>query len=145
MSRFPDLIPASSRFLQQIVQEEKRRGRTILLSTHQMDTVERLCDNLLMLHRGNAVLSGSVADVRGRFSEGVLRIEHENERLSVVPDGALVRDQSLAHVTELVPDPGNTTSEILASLLQSGTQVRSVTPMTPSLDEIFIRIVSEKG
>ena len=144
---FSGLDPASSRFLQEIVLEEKRRGRTILLSTHQMDTVERLCDNLLMLHRGNAVLAGTVAEVRSRFSEGVLRIEHESERLAVVPDGVAVRDIHLPHVTELVPDTGTgrTTSDVLASLLASGTQVRSVTPMTPSLDEIFIRIVSEKG
>ena len=142
---FSGLDPASSRFLQEIVLDEKRRGRTILLSTHQMDTVERLCDNLLMLHRGNAVLSGNVTEVRSRFSEGVLRVEHESERLPVVPNGVAVRDAHLPHITELVPEPGRTTSDVLSSLLLSGTQVRSVTPMTPSLDEIFIGIVSEKG
>lgn len=142
---FSGLDPASSRFLQEIVLTEKRRGRTILLSTHQMDTVERLCDNLLMLHRGNAVLTGTVAEVRGRFSEGVLRVEHESERLSAVPDGVVVRDASLPYITDLVPDPGRTTSDVLEALLASGTQVRSVLPVTPSLEEIFVRIVSEKG
>jgi ABC-2 type transport system ATP-binding protein len=142
---FSGLDPASSRFLQEIVLQEKRRGRTILLSTHQMDTVERLCDNLLMLHRGNAVLSGSVAEVRSRYSEGVLRIEHEGERMAATPEGVTVRDASLPEVTDLVPDPGTTTNEVLSALLASGTMVRAVTPMTPSLEEIFVRIVSEKG
>ncbi|MES2463990.1 MAG: ATP-binding cassette domain-containing protein [Armatimonadota bacterium] len=142
---FSGLDPASSRFLQEIVLDEKRRGRTILLSTHQMDTVERLCDNLLMLHRGNAVLSGTVAEVRGRFSEGVLRIEHESERIAAVPAGVVVRDASLPYVTELVPEPGRSTSHVLSALLASGTPIRAVTPMTPSLEEIFVRIVSEKG
>ncbi len=142
---FSGLDPASSRFLQDIVLEEKKRGRTILLSTHQMDTVERLCDNLLMLHRGNAVLSGTVADVRGRFRQGILRIEHESERLPALPHGVTVRDGSLPHITDLVPPAGSTTSEMLSSLLASGAAVRAVTPMAPSLEEIFIRIVSEKG
>jgi ABC-2 type transport system ATP-binding protein len=142
---FSGLDPASSRFLQEIVQEEKRRGRTILLSTHQMDTVERLCDNLLMLHRGNAVLAGTVAEVRGQFSEGGLRIEHESERLPVIPAGVGVRDASLPYVTELVPGPEFTNSNVLSALLAAGASIRAVTPMTPSLEEIFVRIVSEKG
>jgi ABC-2 type transport system ATP-binding protein len=142
---FSGLDPASSRFLQEIVLEEKRRGRTILLSTHQMDTVERLCDNLLMLHRGNAVLSGTVADVRGRFSEGLLRIEHESERLPAIPEGITVRDTSLPNVTDLVLGSGTSSSQVLSELLAIGTLVRGVASVTPSLEEIFVRIVSEKG
>jgi ABC-2 type transport system ATP-binding protein len=142
---FSGLDPASSRFLQEIVLEEKRRGRTILLSTHQMDTVERLCDNLLMLHRGNAVLSGTVSEVRGRFSEGLLRIEHENERLPSIPDGVTVRDTSLPNVTDLALGPRTSSSDVLSALLVTGTLVRGVASVTPSLEEIFVRIVSEKG
>jgi ABC-2 type transport system ATP-binding protein len=142
---FSGLDPASSRFLQEIVLEEKRRGRTILLSTHQMDTVERLCDNLLMLHRGDAVLSGTVAGVRGRFSEGLLRIEHESERLPSIPDGLTVRDTSLPNVTDLALEPGTSSSVVLSALLATGTLIRGVASVTPSLEEIFVRIVSEKG
>ena len=142
---FSGLDPVSSRFLQEIVRDEQRRGRTILLSTHQMDTVERLCDNLLMLHRGQTVLSGKVAEIRERFSEGILRVEHESARLPTIPDGVGVRDATALYVTDLILSPGTTSRDVLTALLASETTIRSFGPVTPSLEEIFVRIVGEKG
>ena len=142
---FSGLDPVSSRFLQEIVQGEQRRGRTILLSTHQMDTVERLCDSLLMLHRGQTVLSGTVAEIRERFSEGILRVEHESERLPMIPSGLGVRDATIPHITDLIPAPGTTSRDVLSALLASPATIRSFGPVTPSLEEIFVRIVGEKG
>lgn len=142
---FSGLDPVSSRFLQEVVRDEQRRGRTILLSTHQMDTVERLCDNLLMLHRGKMVLSGTVAEIRERFSEGILRVEHESERLPTIPNGVGVRDATTPHVTDLILAPGTTSRDVLTALLASQATIRSFGPVTPSLEEIFVRIVGEKG
>ncbi|MBC8101735.1 MAG: ATP-binding cassette domain-containing protein [Cytophagales bacterium] len=143
---FSGLDPVSSRQLQEIVTNEKQRGRTILLSTHQMDTVERLCDRLLMLHRGKTVLSGIVSEVRACFGEGVLRIEHGTERLpGPLPPGVRIRDASLPFVTELLPPNGLAPREILSALLTQGVDIRAFAPVIPSLEEIFVRIVGEKG
>jgi ABC-2 type transport system ATP-binding protein len=142
---FSGLDPVSARQAQEIIVEEKRQGRTILLSTHQMEPVERLCDRLLMLHRGNVVLYGGVEEVRSRFSEGVLRVEHDGETLGMpVPAGFAVRD-AVPRVTRLMPPPGMPPRDALVMLLAAGADIRAFTVETPSLEEIFVRVVGEKG
>lgn len=144
---FSGLDPVSARQLQEIVLAEKARGRTILLSTHQMAPVERLCDRLLMLHRGRTVLHGAVNDIRLRFAEGLLRVEHGEAYLTpeALPHGVQIRDASAPHVTVLAASRGQSPREILSALLAAGIDIHGFAEITPSLEEIFVRVVGEKG
>ncbi|HEX5324271.1 MAG TPA: ATP-binding cassette domain-containing protein, partial [Capsulimonadaceae bacterium] len=76
---FSGLDPASSQEMQELLLAERARGRTLILSTHQMQPVERLCDRLLMLNRGRAVLYGSISEVRGRYRTGTLLVGYEGD------------------------------------------------------------------
>lgn len=143
---FSGLDPVSARQAQEVVLAEKAKGRTVLLSTHQMEPVERLCDRLLMLHRGKAVLYGTVQEVRARFAEGLLRVEHDTEHLpEVLPDGFTIRDASLPHRTLLHAPDGMTPRSALAALLAVGADICGFATVTPSLEDIFVRVVGEKG
>ncbi len=143
---FSGLDPVSARQAQEIVRDEKRRGRTILLSTHQMEPVERLCDRLLMLHRGRRVLYGEVGEVRARYAEGALRVEHDDETLDAftrqLPPGATVEPIE-PHVSKIQPPVGGAPRDVIAALLQSGARIRGFAEMTPTLEDIFVRVVGE--
>jgi ABC-2 type transport system ATP-binding protein len=142
---FSGLDPVSARQAQDIILSEKAKGRTVLLSTHQMEPVERLCDRLLMLHRGRTVLYGTVAEVRQRFSEGILRVEHDSEHLPEnLPEGFAVRD-AVPHVTHVIAPAGMAPRDALAALLATGADIRGFATVTPGLEDIFVRIVGEKG
>ena len=142
---FSGLDPVSARQVREIVRAEKARGRTILLSAHQMEAVERLCDRLLMLHRGKTVLYGDLAEVKARFAEGVVRVEHDDPTLEpFLPPGVAVQD-SVAGVTSLMPPAGMPPRDLMTALLAAGARVRAFNTVTPSLEEIFVRIVGEKG
>jgi ABC-2 type transport system ATP-binding protein len=142
---FSGLDPVSARQVREIVRAEKARGRTILLSAHQMEVVERLCDRLLMLHRGKTVLYGDLAEVKERFAEGVVRVEHDNPTLEpFLPPGVAVQD-SMPGVSNLLPPAGMPPRDLMAALLAAGARVRGFNTVTPSLEEIFVRIVGEKG
>jgi ABC-2 type transport system ATP-binding protein len=142
---FSGLDPVSARQMQDIVRTEKARGRTILLSTHQMEPVERLCDRLLMLHRGQMVLYGTPAEARARFAEGILRVVHGEETLNgLLPDGFAVKNAT-PHVTHLIPPTEMSPSDAMRSLLQAGIDVQGFEQETPSLEDVFVRIVGEKG
>ena len=135
----------SARQVREIVRAEKARGRTILLSAHQMEAVERLCDRLLMLHRGKTVLYGDLAEVKARFAEGVVRVEHDDPTLDpFLPSGVAVRDAAPG-MTHLMPPPDMPPRDLVAALLAAGARVRAFNTVTPSLEEIFVRIVGEKG
>ncbi len=143
---FSGLDPVSARQAQDIVRAEKARGRTVLLSTHQMEPVERLCDRLLMLHRGRAVLSGTVSEVRAAFSQGTVRVRHNaNVVISsiVFPPGVLIR-HSENGVTDFAPGDLSP-SQLLQSLLDAGVDVQGFEVVTPSLEEIFVSVVGSDG
>jgi ABC-2 type transport system ATP-binding protein len=142
---FSGLDPVSARQMQDIVRAEKAGGRTVLLSTHQMEPVERLCDRLLMLHRGQPVLYGTPNEARARFAEGIVRVEHgETSITERLPEGFAVKE-SAPNMTYLIPPPGSPPREVIAALLDAGVDVRGFETVTPSLEDVFVRIVGEKG
>jgi ABC-2 type transport system ATP-binding protein len=129
--------PVNRRLLMEIIQDQKRAGATVMMVTHQMEEVERLCDRVLLLKDGRARAYGAVSDVRSQFG---------GTRIHVDADGAVPPSDSYSIVTA---DPGHTelevnndadTSAILAALISSGLRVRSFTPTLKSLDDIFIEV-----
>jgi ABC-2 type transport system ATP-binding protein len=140
---FSGLDPVSARQAQEVVLQEKARGRTILLSTHQMEPVERLCDRLLMLHRGRMVLTGAPGEVRARFAEGVLRVSHSEISLPFLPEGWTVRN-AVPHRTDVLPPSFLSPREALSALLSVRVDVQGFEPLQPSLEDIFVRIVGEE-
>jgi ABC-2 type transport system ATP-binding protein len=142
---FSGLDPVSARQMQDIVRAEKAGGRTVLLSTHQMEPVERLCDRLLMLHRGRTVLYSTPTEARARFAEGIVRVEHgERDIVDRLPEGFAVKE-SAPYVTFLIPPPETPPRAVIAALLEAGVDVRAFATVTPSLEDVFVRIVGEKG
>src|SRR5690348_14775018 len=61
---FSGLDPVNARILKDVILELKQQGRSILFSTHQMEQVERLCDSILLINRGRAVLEGNLREVK---------------------------------------------------------------------------------
>ena len=143
---FSGLDPVSARQAQELVKAEKARGRTILLSTHQMEPVERLCDRLLMLHKGETVLSGTVSEVRKAFSEGIVRVWHDEAALPIalpLPPEVSIRSRENLQ-TDFMPGPV-APRDLLAALLSAGVNVQGFETVTPTLEEIFVRVVGAES
>lgn len=148
---FSGLDPVSARQAHDLVLAEKARGRTILLSTHQMGPVERLCDRLLMLYRGRTVLQGTMAEIRQRFRSGELHVTHSEETLPEalpLPKGVQVTRRDEGKTVFSLPEAGGPTVEprdVLAALLAAKIDIRGFGEASPSLEDIFVRLVGEQG
>lgn len=142
---FTGLDPVSARQMQETVRAEKARGRTVLLSTHQMEPVERLCDRLLMLHRGRTVLYSSPQEARERYAEGIVRVWHGEESITdQLPEGVTVRSAAPQETfLSLLDDMP--LREAIRALLDCGVDLRGFEPVLPSLEDVFVRVVREKG
>jgi len=129
--------PVNRRLLMEIIEDQKRAGATVMMVTHQMEEVERLCDRILLLKDGSARAYGTVADVRSQFGGTRIHIETDG----VVPASAayVIVATEPGH-TELEVSNDADTSAILASLVSAGLRVRSFTPTLKSLDDIFIEV-----
>jgi ABC-2 type transport system ATP-binding protein len=137
---FSGLDPVSAYAMQELLLAEKARGRTLLLSTHQMNPVERLCDRLLMLRGGQVMLYGAMEEIRARYSTGGVRVEHEG-LLPEIPGVGSVSDEP--GVTRLLPPDDMTPNALLRRLVDSSAVLSGFAVETPSLEYIFRRVVGE--
>jgi ABC-2 type transport system ATP-binding protein len=139
---FSGLDPVNQLLFKDILQDLKQQGKSIILSTHQMDQAERLSDMLCLINKGRAVLSGAMRDVKQRYGKNSLHVEFDGdgafmERLPGV-QRALLYERS----AELELASGATPRSIIAQL-NPLVELRKVELLEPSLHSIFLQVVGE--
>jgi ABC-2 type transport system ATP-binding protein len=141
---FSGLDPVSSESLREAVIDLRRKGTTVILSTHDMRTAETLCDSILMIFRGRKVLDGTLSEIQDAYGNDTIRVSAEGGISSVegLPGIESIRD--LGHVQELRIARGFDAQETLRTLV-ARTRVKSFTIARPSLDDIFVRIAGPEG
>ncbi|MBF4627179.1 ABC transporter ATP-binding protein [Curtobacterium flaccumfaciens] len=133
------LDPVNRRLLLDLVDERKADGATVVLVTHHMDEVERLCDRILLLKDGRAAAYGSVPDVQDAFGGAVTRVGLDGP----VPKSPLYRlARHEGHVAYLVPTQAAAPdgADVLAELVAAGVHVTAFEMRRIPLDEIFVQV-----
>jgi len=135
---FSGLDPNNRELVKQIIKQEKKAGRTIILSTHMMNEAEEICDRVLMINNGRRVLYGDVENVKNSYASHSIFVEFEGSfpQLSGV-EKADVRNNSAELSLRIDTDPQG----ILRQLVDSGVIVRKFDVKELSLNQIFIRVV----
>jgi ABC-2 type transport system ATP-binding protein len=129
--------PVNRRLLMDIIEDQKRAGATVIMVTHQMEEVERLCDRVLLLKDGTAEAYGTVEDVQDSYGGTIIRVQHSGP----LPASDLYDITSTEHDhAQLAPRGGTDEAEILRELVQRGVAVRSYTTARTSLEEIFLKV-----
>jgi ABC-2 type transport system ATP-binding protein len=135
------LDPVNVRLVQTLLFERRRNGRTTILSTHQMNQVEALCDRIALINQGRLMEYGRVDEVRRRHSKHEVRV-HARGPLpkvpavsSAIPEGE--RDW------RLLLDNGVAPAEVLTALVQAGAVIDRYEPMLAPMEDIFLRVVRE--
>jgi ABC-2 type transport system ATP-binding protein len=138
------LDPVGTDLMRDVLLELRRAGTTLVLSSHQMDTVERLCDRVALIHRGEKVLDGSVTEVKRAHGQNTLALAYEGDAsfLTSLPGVARVRDSGRFADVHLRPgsDPQAILREVAVRLRVSRFEI-----VEPSLHDIFVSTVKEKG
>lgn len=137
---FAGLDPVNTELLKGFILELKGQGKSIILSTHIMNQVEELCDRVLMINKGQAVLYGSLSEIKSRFKNNSIFLECDR-----IPDGlpGVVGRQDHGKYLELFLDGQTPPSKVLSALVNNGVTVDRFEMSTPSLNEIFIQVVKE--
>jgi ABC-2 type transport system ATP-binding protein len=139
---FSGLDPASSVVLKDALLDLKKQGKTILFSTHRMDTVERLCDSICLVNRGRSVLLGNLREVKASYGRSSVQLEYEGA-LPLLQDPTLVSGSNdFGNYVELRLAAGADPQRVLAEAMKTST-VRRFEVVEPSLEEIFIDTVEK--
>ena len=147
---FSGFDPINARQLKSEILRLKAEGATILFSTHQMESVEELCDHIVLLNQSHKVLDGSIHEIRDRYREGIFEVE--------IPEAAPVQQLQTALQTSLIATSvkngsgriqlklrkpkGKTNNEMLRELMQL-TEVISFQEQLPRMNEIFIQVINQ--
>lgn len=136
---FAGLDPVNTRLIQRIIEEQRQAGRTVLMSTHQMHQVEALCNRIVLINRGRAVLYGNVEEIKRNFAGNAVLIEGQGN-LGSVPGVLEVRPQNGAWHLALAP--GVRPQAVLRSLAaRDDVTIDRFEIAEVSLDDIFVATV----
>ncbi|MDW7727363.1 MAG: ATP-binding cassette domain-containing protein [Candidatus Methanoperedens sp.] len=134
---FSGLDPVNTKLVKELILKLKKQGKTILLSTHMMDQVERMCDRILMIHKGCGVLYGSVAGIKSRYGKNTIFLEFEGEIKNI--EGVKKINYS-GNYAELFLETGADTQSVLKNIMND-VRINRFEVSVPSLNEIFIQVV----
>ena len=151
---FSGFDPINANLIRDEILELKKNGTTIIFSTHNMGSVEELCDNIALIHKSKKILDGSVKDIRNRFKSNTYEIEFQGnliaftnslwagfELLENSKHNSAGKDgQTFKAKVKLLNN--NKINDLLQAILPQ-VQIQSVNEVIPSMNEIFIKTVQE--
>jgi ABC-2 type transport system ATP-binding protein len=134
---FSGLDPVNAEALKDAVLEIRRRGTTVVFSTHDMATAEKMCDRIFMIFKGRKVLDGTLDDIQAQYGFDTIRVRTAAgaSALTGMPDVKAVNDYGQLQEVHFVGDPQRFLQE-----LTSRTAVHHFEITRPSLHDIFVRI-----
>jgi ABC-2 type transport system ATP-binding protein len=134
---FSGFDPLNQDLLKDIIVEQRRSGRAIIFSTHQMDDAEKLCDRIALINKGKVIVGGTVPDVRRRHGRNTLRVDFtgSGDGFSELP--GVVHADVFSSYAELQLAEGTEINPIVRALLDR-VSLRSVELQEPSLRRIFL-------
>jgi ABC-2 type transport system ATP-binding protein len=137
---FTGLDPVNVALLREAFLELRDRGKTLVFSTHQMESVEAMCESLVIVDRGRVVVGGTLREVKRSTGRRIVRLsvegDHQLAWLGGVAGVHVVRRG--VERTEIEVEPGVEPDVILAAALSAGARVRHFEIADPSLEEVFI-------
>lgn len=140
---FSGLDPVNVEFLIEVVAELKAQGKTIIFSTHLMETAERLCDDIILINKSRRVIGGTLREVKGSFSKNLIA-------LRAVGGGEVLEDQTLVakvitHADEMEIELAESADAqtLLKRLIEGGASISKFEQIEPSLNDIFIEKITE--
>lgn len=144
---FSGFDPVNAELIRKEILELKEQGATIILSTHNMESVEELCDNIALINKSHLVLSGGVDEIRRQYGNNHVELIYSGENLLAPVEGLFSvisdDDDNGRHTAVLSLDHEGLGNEVLTAVIGQGLLVNSFKELLPRMNDIFIKLVTE--
>ena len=145
---FSGFDPVNAQVIREEILRLKEEGATIILSTHNMESVEELCDNIALFNKSHVVITGGVDDIRRKYgNNNVELIYTSTKQLSSEAGVYKVMsdiDESGRHTAVLALEKDVTPNEVLKAVMAQDVAVNSFKELVPRMNDIFIKLVTEE-
>ena len=146
---FSGFDPVNAQVIREEILRLKEEGATIILSTHNMESVEELCDNIALFNKSHVVISGGVDEIRRQYGNSNVELIYTSEKelrpilgmFSVLSD----QDDMGRHTAVLSLEKSATTNDVLKAIIEQGLTVNSFKELVPRMNDIFIKLVTEEA
>lgn len=135
---FSGLDPINTNLIKEEIRKLKENGTSIIFSTHRMEQVEEICEDIVLINQGQVILQGNVDKIKHDFKENKYKVEFEGD----LPDFSnynVVEQTENSVIVQL--EQGEEGNELLKYVVQAGTHITGFNELLPSLNEIFIKQV----
>jgi len=141
---FSGLDPVNTNLIKQEISTLQAQGTSIIFSTHRMEQVEAICEDIVLINEGNIVLEGKVSKIKEDFKQNHFEIHFEGslEDNQIPGDFELIQQGAKTLHFQLQNDQN--ANSLMRSLLNNNIEIHGVSEILPSLNEIFIQKVGEQ-
>jgi ABC-2 type transport system ATP-binding protein len=143
---FSGLDPVNMDLFKEVIKETLEQGTNIVLSTHQMEQVEQMCERIALINKGQIVLSGEVGEIRSRYGSKEIRVEYSGDAPAAdTVDGLVQKARLNGHEARYTLKEGVPLRDLLAAILQAGGDVVRFGEEQASMHDIFVTVVTGNG
>ena len=140
---FSGLDPVNSNLIKDEIFKLAQNGTTIIFSTHRMEQVEEICNNIVLVNNGKKILDGSVKQVKDNFKENVFKVGFEKVPQSFSSSSFDIVNSKENFFNVKIRD-GNKPANVLQEFLNQQADIISFNEVLPSLNDIFIKVAGKK-
>lgn len=137
---FSGLDPVNSNLIKEEIYNLKKRGCTIIFSTHRMEQVEEICDQIILVNKGQKILDGTVAQVRQLHKENLFHVGICNPDKAVEAESFEISSREEHGLVVKIKD-GYGTNDVLTHFIQQQIPIKEFHEILPSINDIFIKLV----
>ena len=145
---FSGFDPVNAQIIREEILRLRDEGATIILSTHNMESVEELCDNIALINKSKVVITGGVDEIRHKWGNnnveliysGAAVLKSVSGKFTVLSDN----DDAGRHTAVLSLEDGVDTNAAVAEILSQGMKMSSFRELVPRMNDIFIKLVTEE-
>ena len=145
---FSGFDPVNAQIIREEILRLKEEGATIVLSTHNMESVEELCDNIALINKSHVVIAGGVDEIRRKYGNNNVELIYTDPVNVESAEGVfrVLSDQDDAgrHTAVLALENSVSSNQALTAVLEQGLTVNSFRELVPRMNDIFIKLVTEE-
>ena len=142
---FSGLDPINANLIKDEIYHLKKKGASILFSTHRMEQVEEICEDIVLINKGKILLYGGVEKIKNDFKEHLFSVKYNGELPDTISDQNYFIVSKTANEIVFKVGEDQSSNDLLRNLINSKVNIVSFNEIMPSLNEIFIKIVESNN
>ncbi len=141
---FSGLDPINTNLIKSQIRELNQRGTSVIFSTHRMEQVEEICEDIVLINHGRNILSGRVSDIKEKYKEHLFRFSYDGPLPEHLLEDPQIVDKVNGRLTVKL-DGLTAANNFMKSLINHQVIIKDFTEILPTLNDIFIRKVTERN